>query len=87
MGTAPLNPTHDTKLLERNVIFLNGARLRKTLTGRPIRIINTPIRSDTGATASISWGLTNRPSIRKTTICASHVRPSMNFDTDRLPGI
>lgn len=80
IGTAPLSPTHDMNVLVRRLILRNGRRLMKMLIGRPAKIMNIPIRNDTAATESISCGLTSKPSIRKTTICASHVRPSMNLD-------
>ena len=44
IGTAPLNPTHETKCLAFNEMFLNGSKHKNTLIGRP-RIIITGIES------------------------------------------
>ncbi len=84
IGVAPFRPTHEMKALALNESFLKGRSEMKTESGLPTKVMNTPIRRATGATDSISLGLTNNPKVRNIPICISHVTVSLNLKTSLL---
>ena len=60
IGTAPLNPTHDTSACSLNGT-LNGNKHIKVAIGRPTNIINTDINNASPRTGNKSGKLTNKP--------------------------
>ena len=67
-----------------NERFLNGRSEMNTASGRPMKVRKSPMSRATGATESISFGLTSNPSVRNIPICISHVTVSLNRKTSRL---
>ncbi len=84
IGVAPLSPTHEMNTLALNESLLNGRSEMNTASGRPTKVMNIPISRATGATESISLGLTSSPSVRNIPICISHVTVSLNLKTSLL---
>ena len=79
IGTAPLNPTHETKSLDLIFTFLKGSNVRNTLAGLPTIIIKMPISTAMGMTCIISSGFTRSPSDRNIISCTRVVIPSRNL--------
>ena len=86
MGPAPFMPAQEIYVRARNDGRRNGSRLRKTPSGRPTKMMNTPSNRAGSITAGMCVGRASRPRSRNISNWASQVMLSKNFSTSFLKG-
>src|SRR5690554_1452456 len=84
IGTAPLKPTQDTKILSFLSIFLKGSRHKNTVSGRETNIIKKLMISPGIRISSNSEGFTSKPNVKNKINCDNQAKPSKKFREERF---
>jgi hypothetical protein len=85
IGAAPRRPTHEANADSRQ-LKRKGNRQANVASGRATTISTRAMTIPVGIEGSRSCGVTSSPSMRNSTICASHPTPSKKLAIACSPG-